>query len=657
MVMNPNIENTSSAKRRKLKSKVWEDFTKYEDKNGKELAKCKHCKKDFVGSSKSGTTHLKNHLKSCQGSRNPGGVVDKEKEKSLIDPALNGSELVQKIIKCGLNAIKDDILDVYKQEKDKLHRYLHKLPSRFNVTIERQFGLWFLTSWFIDDNWELKRIISLLGRYEDEVVYEIVRSWLVDWNMDKKLCSMARGELFNVFENEEVIKNINNWFNERGSLPFIGNFRSFSLLLDKFGHIISLGALDRISGNYILCKQSELLRYVRISSNVNKFQSAISNAQSMGKTVISESVPPFGCLIDDAFEWVMNSKEAFCELEHIDPDFKSINFTKEEWDDATLLYNSWKVLKDLRDDLWNSLEPKQTANVYFPMVYHIFFKLLQLGKSENLYYCQVASQFLSYFDQCWGNSNLILVIVVILDPRFKMNIVEHFYEEIYGNQVDTPFKKIIDGVRNIYNKYAEGTNNSKSSSSSYHVDSNSLGTPSKRVDIMGRSFAFSHHVNDIATPKSELDRYLRDSNCPSSEGFNLLEWWRVNSTTYPTLAKITRDFLSIPFYPMFDLDYSLSHEIDDIYDCCYLDDDLKQIRDGAIARESGRVRNSIEISYVQEQHSCCSASRIRNKAKLVLSLKLQIGMFTAIGTVRDKQSESEQQVVHYKLPSCSLHQV
>ncbi|KAJ0035043.1 hypothetical protein Pint_24710 [Pistacia integerrima] len=333
---------------------------------------------------------------------------------------------------------------------------------------------------------------------------------------------MARGELFNVFENEEVIKNINNWFNERGSLPFIGNFRSFSLLLDKFGHIISLGALDRISGNYILCKQSELLRYVRISSNVNKFQSAISN----------------GCLIDDAFEWVMNSKEAFCELEHIDPDFKSINFTKEEWDDATLLYNSWKVLKDLRDDLWNSLEPKQTANVYFPMVYHIFFKLLQLGKSENLYYCQVASQFLSYFDQCWGNSNLILVIVVILDPQFKMNIVEHFYEEIYGNQVDTPFKKIIDGVRNIYNKYAEGTNNSKSSSSSYHVD---------------------------------------NSNCPSSEGFNLLEWWRVNSTTYPTLAKITRDFLSIPFYPMFDLDYSLSHEIDDIYDCCYLDDDLKQV--------------------------------------------------------------------------------
>ncbi|MBA0850460.1 hypothetical protein Goshw_030031 [Gossypium schwendimanii] len=49
----------------KFSSKVWLDFDMFEV-NGKQVAKCKHCNKDFTWSSKSGTTHLKNHLERCQ---------------------------------------------------------------------------------------------------------------------------------------------------------------------------------------------------------------------------------------------------------------------------------------------------------------------------------------------------------------------------------------------------------------------------------------------------------------------------------------------------------------------------------------------------------------------------------------------------------------
>ncbi|XP_031249022.1 zinc finger BED domain-containing protein RICESLEEPER 1-like [Pistacia vera] len=579
MVMNQNIENTSNAKRRKLKSKVWEDFTKYEGIDKKEWAKCKHCKKDFVGSSKSGTTHLKNHLKSCSSSKNPGRGVEKPKEKSVIDLKLNGYDLVLKIIKYGLNSIKNYILDVYKQEKDMLYRYLRKLPSRFNVTIENKSCLWFLTSWFIDDSWELKKMISLLGRYrdEDEVVYEIVKSWLVDWKIDKKLCSMVRVGYFDVFEREEVIKNINNLVNERGSLPFIGYFWPISLLLHEFECVINFHQLTRVSRNNISTKALKLFYYASMSSNVNKFQYTVKEALSMGKIVTSNSVTSYSRFDVDMLEWVMGCKEAFCELEHIDPDLKSINFMKDDWDEATLLYNSWKVLEDLRKEARNLLDPKhKTANVCFPMFCDIYLKLVQLGKSENHYYCHVASRFGKYFDQYWDKSNLILVITVILDPRFKTDIVKQFYKEIYGNDVDAYFKKIMDDVTNIYNKYAEGTNNSKSSSHSGHGASNSSITLSQKLHIIRTSSAFSQHVNDTATPESELDCYLRDSKCPSSEGFDILEWWRVNSPTYPILAKITRDFLSLPIYtPLSGLYFSLLHEIMDIYRCSNLDDDLK----------------------------------------------------------------------------------
>ena len=54
----------TSSKQRRLKSEVWNDFKRVEV-NGKHQAICNHCRKFFSGSSKSGTTHLKNHLSRC----------------------------------------------------------------------------------------------------------------------------------------------------------------------------------------------------------------------------------------------------------------------------------------------------------------------------------------------------------------------------------------------------------------------------------------------------------------------------------------------------------------------------------------------------------------------------------------------------------------
>ncbi|XP_065620835.1 uncharacterized protein LOC112011061 isoform X2 [Quercus suber] len=58
------IQCGESSKRRRLVSKVWNDFERVEV-NGERRALCKHCRKHFSGSSKSGTTHLKNHLLRC----------------------------------------------------------------------------------------------------------------------------------------------------------------------------------------------------------------------------------------------------------------------------------------------------------------------------------------------------------------------------------------------------------------------------------------------------------------------------------------------------------------------------------------------------------------------------------------------------------------
>ncbi|KAJ0034487.1 hypothetical protein Pint_25854 [Pistacia integerrima] len=236
----------------------------------------------------------------------------------------------------------------------------------------------------------------------------------------------------------------------------------------------------------------------------------------------------------------MGCKEALCELEDTDPDFKSINFIKEDWDEAALMYNCFKVLEDLSQELSNLLNCKyNTAKVDFPMFCDIFLKLVQLGKSDNHYFCFLVSRFRKYFDEFWNKSKLVLVITGILDPQFKMSFnVENFYKEMYGNDAKARFYRIVDYVANIFNQYAKGTNNSMSSSSQ----------------------------------ESELNCYLSDPKCPSEEGFDILQWWHFNSSTYPILARMARDFLSIPISAT-DEDDSLVKEIKCVYDC--LDNDFK----------------------------------------------------------------------------------
>jgi hypothetical protein len=45
----------------------------------------------------------------------------------------------------------------------------------------------------------------------------------------------------------------------------------------------------------------------------------------------------------------------------------------------------------------------------------------------------------------------------------------------------------------------------------------------------------------------ELQRYLEDELIPvETENFQILDWWKVAGTRYPTLRKVARDIFAIP---------------------------------------------------------------------------------------------------------------
>ncbi|XP_022722129.1 uncharacterized protein LOC111279409 [Durio zibethinus] len=167
-IVKANVNNLliSNAKRRKLTSDVWKEFSWKQDGDGKELATCVDCGTKFDGSSKKGTTHLRNHLQRCKKRAAKVGRGDLKNESvsegnSSFDQDRSRMDVARMIIKNQFplkivedefftNTLKNlqpmfklqsqealsfDIIHVYKEKKHKLFQYFDKLSCRFNLTI------------------------------------------------------------------------------------------------------------------------------------------------------------------------------------------------------------------------------------------------------------------------------------------------------------------------------------------------------------------------------------------------------------------------------------------------------------------------------------------------------------------------------------------
>ncbi|KAK9905216.1 hypothetical protein M0R45_000410 [Rubus argutus] len=191
------VETTEASKGR-LNSVDWKHFSR-ELKDGVVLAKCPDCKKVLQGGSNYGTTHLRNHMKSCVyrkqkkiGQCSVNAV--KYSDGSIIigtyqfDQNRSRKELAKMIIMheyslamvdhrrfmsfifsvnpsftvASRNTIKGDILKMFEYEKEKCLKLLNANKSRIAITTDmwtssnKKRGFMAITSHFIDDSWKLQ---------------------------------------------------------------------------------------------------------------------------------------------------------------------------------------------------------------------------------------------------------------------------------------------------------------------------------------------------------------------------------------------------------------------------------------------------------------------------------------------------------------------
>ena len=157
------------------------------------------------------------------------------------------------------------------------------------------------------------------------------------------------------------------------------------------------------------------------------------------------------------------------------------------------------------------------------------------------------------YDKYWGDvnkMNKLIYVVVVVEPRYKLEFLEFALVEEYENEIGWKLAndtKLV--VKELFQEYKK-TCQPKSTQTQVNQgqSSNKSSNVSSRIQsALGERFMRQKMESGEVESKCELDVYLKESvYVTKNDEFDILKWWKVNSSRFPILAQLARDVLAIP---------------------------------------------------------------------------------------------------------------
>ncbi|XP_057761076.1 zinc finger BED domain-containing protein RICESLEEPER 1-like [Arachis stenosperma] len=183
-----------------------------------------------------------------------------------------------------------------------------------------------------------------------------------------------------------------------------------------------------------------------------------------------------------------------------------------------------------------------TSNLYMKEVFALGRRIQQYRDDDDLNIRLMASKMKAKYNKYWGNAktiNMLLLIVVALDPCHKLDYVEwslvnSFGAEV-GGELKTKFSSCLHSLYNLYQGADEGNQDDT-------LSQPSASDKGKDIYDMG---LYRRSTGRKSNPKSELDHYLNEDCDPDDKPLDILGWWKVNLNQFFVLANMARDILAI----------------------------------------------------------------------------------------------------------------
>lgn len=181
---------------------------------------------------------------------------------------------------------------------------------------------------------------------------------------------------------------------------------------------------------------------------------------------------------------------------------------------------------------------------FYPYIIQVKITLKEAQQSGDGYVMSMADAMLENFDKYWEETNSVMIIATILDPRFKMRYIRWSFAKMYDSlrcqreieDIDKELERLYKKYETIYHRKLGETTPSNAQSSSSTKD-----TSSSLASIIPSGFQTFLESSATESSKSELLTNLDEPNVSVEEkNFNLLNFWKVNTHRFPVVASMTK---------------------------------------------------------------------------------------------------------------------
>ncbi|WVZ14298.1 hypothetical protein V8G54_011864 [Vigna mungo] len=582
----PPCIDSSSTGNSKGRSNVWEHFTKQEPYSEKK-AKCNYCG-DLIKYS-GGTSGMRNHLMRCKENPNREAFKRQKLSSSTTEVSVSPSPTVSKfdqnvsrmkLVKMFVESelpfrfvenkgfrdfvwslqprfelpsrttLRREMWELYEEEKAKLKIFLSKQCERVCLTTDtwtsiQNLNYMSLTVHFIDKDWKLQKEIlnfSQTAGHSGELIAKHVEACLNNWELKRVLSISVDNATANDVGVQYLKRRMLSW----NCLVLKGEY----VHMRCCAHILSLIVKDGLKEiKDSISKIRGAVKYVKSSpARFARFKACVEQEGISYQGIVCLDVETWWNSTYLMLEASLKYKDAFVLLDMQDKKF-GIEMAKsnggvpleEDWEYARSILPFLKIFYD--STLRISGSSYVTSHMYMNEVFGIGKRIRQYSESGDVSIKLMAMRMKGKYEKYWGNPNginILLLIAVVLDPRSKLDFVNYFIDYLFESSMANELKaKLFSSLKTLYEQYQgieEGSQSSQQESQLDDDDDDPHGM-CFYLRATGRRFDYI----------SELDKYLREDPEPyMSVEFDILHWWKVNSTRFPILANMAREVLAIP---------------------------------------------------------------------------------------------------------------
>lgn len=447
------------------------------------------------------------------------------------------------------NKVEADCMEIYAKEKQKVYEIFDKLPGKISVSAdvwtasEDDAAYLSLAAHYIDENWQLKKknlnFVTIDPSYAEDMHSEVIMNCLMDWDIDRKLFSM----IFDSFTSDNIVERIRDRLSQNRFLHCNGQLfdvRCAVDLLNRMAH----DALETLCE--ITQKIRESIRYVKSSE---------ATQATFNELADEVQVETKKCLcIDNPLKWnstylmleaASEYRKVFSCLRDRDPVNMKFLLSDPEWDRLITVTSFLKLFVEVTNVFTRSKYP--TANIFFPEICDIHLQLIEWCKNPDEYISSLALKMRKKFEEYWYKCSSGLAVAAMLDPRFKMKLLEYYYPQLYGDSATELIDDVFECIKSLYNEHSMVS--PLASSIDQGLDWQASGIPGSGKDSRDRLMGFDkflHETSQAEGSSSDLDKYLEEPLFPRNVDFNVLNWWKVHTPRYPILSMMARNILGIP---------------------------------------------------------------------------------------------------------------